>query len=908
MPRISLTLSTVAALLLTCAFTTTAFAKRTPPITLDGENGVWIGADDRVIQQTRDRWSVFPVVGTVNDLAVDEATIWIATDEGAVRFDSGSQHSTIYDMDGGLPSQSVSTVAVDDQYVWIGTNKGLVRYRKLDQTFRLYTDDEGLPHRAVNDAITIGRQAWFATRGGLAVYDAAIDGLRAYTSDDGLASDYIEELYQVGDDLWCLTDEGLSRFRIKSRSFTNFSFADIGGEEIRSFILDGDSVWIGTENGLFSFSGASDTFRPFPQQSSLASKSILGVEIFTDYIFIATDKEVVRYHKPNRSFTRYTEAEGLLRREGIIGTVLASGIFTLVFEDGAEVYEIQRDLWSSKSFAATKAKPSAARVFAKLEASTPYDLVNREFVDERYATARGGIAFGKRFARGRSLDATLELDYGQLELKGIRDLEYKVEYLGHQDDPLREARVGDKLELRRLEEGLERALLMEGANARFATPGEEPEASVIVEAGRRRGASSRDFITGPRQDIYALSQRYILPGTERVYVDGELLTNGTDYTVIYPAGQLAFLDPERTDDLSIIEVEYEYDLMTRKGLGVLSLLDLLPGDREVGEWTRSGEARLVSEESSLYQQIDGAAPKYIDRGWERSVYAEYRQGSRSIRVAIHDMGDEGNAAALYDYDLPPAREPVADYESLIIDVGLANSYAAKAYAETYYFELSIDEKSDAAKQSLKLFAIQVIDRGSNAGAISSDESREYLASVRAAAAPYRGMELGARLLMLRGTDSGDPGRRLLLGTADARYEHALSGGARLTAYGELGGSRNGRADNPYGWATMGRLRLAHPTLEGTAEGRWLSPDYTPIGSTATLLGALRGEGRLAATAYPKRWLPTTVFFTRQRSLTASGGIGTLQHALVRGQLSRGAGGRGGGNIANRLGCYRGRLR
>ncbi len=870
---------------------------KTPPVVDDGENGVWIGVGSAFVQQSRDRWSVFPAPSTVNELAVDENTLWVATDDGAIRFDSQSRHSTVYDMDAGLPSQAVAAVAVDAQYVWLGTNKGLARYRKLDQTFRIYTDEEGLPHHSVNDILVIGRQVWFATRGGIAVFDPELDGLRAYTSDDGLASDYVEELFQVGDDLWCLTDEGLSRFRIKTRSFANFSFDDIGGEEVRTFVLDGDRIWIGTENGLVGFETTSDTFRPFPQQSSLEGKEIVDVETFSDYLFITTDKAVVQYYKPNHSIRRFTEADGIARQAGAEFTALAGGIFTIIFSDGAETYDIQRDLWSSKSFAATQAKPSVFRVFGKLDSFVPIDLRTGKLdVDRYYGNAEIGFGAGTRFSGGRSLDASLRLDYGQIEMdedwglhhSGIRDLEYDAEYLGTQDDVLREARAGDKLEERMLEEGLERSLLLEGAQVRIASKGEEPKASLVVEGGRRRGAVVRDFLTGPRKDIYQLSQRYILPGTDRVYVDGELLTNGTDYTIIYPAGQLAFLDPERVDDLSIIEVEYEFDLNPKKGLGGLSLLDFLPGDREVGAWTRQGEPRLISEESGLYQQIDGAAPKYIDRGWERSVYAEYRQGSRSIRVAIHDMGSEANAALIYDYDLPPAREPVTGYENLIIDVGLANSYAAKAHTKTFYLELSIDEKSDAAKQSLKLFAIEVLDRSENAGAHDPEASREWLASVRAASSPYHGMELGARMVMLRGseTPAGEPGRKLLAGTADARYEHAMSDGARLTAYTELGGTSGGNPGDPDGWAAMGRVRLSHPFLEGTAEGRYRSDGHTAIGNDQTLLGRLRSEGRVSATAYPERWLPTTVFFTRQEALTESGGSGTVQHALVRGQLAK----------------------
>jgi hypothetical protein len=170
---------------------------------------------------------------------------------------------------------------------------------------------------------------------------------------------------------------------------------------------------------------------------------------------------------------------------------------------------------------------------------------------ERYATAQGGFGLGGRFAGSRSLDTSGFLDYGQLEMRGIRDLQYKLEYLGNQEDVVREVRGSDKLEYRTLEEGIERPTLLQGAHVRAASPGSEPKMSGQIDSGVRRGATMRDFITGPRKDLYPLSKRYILPGSERVWVDGELLTNGTDYTVIYPAGQLAFLASERVDYLSL---------------------------------------------------------------------------------------------------------------------------------------------------------------------------------------------------------------------------------------------------------------------------------------------------------------------------------------------------------------------
>src|SRR5512135_2526771 len=94
---------------------TTASA-RIPEIAMDPRDGVWIAQDDKFIFQTLDRWSVFSAGATVNKLVVDQTILWVATDDGVIRFDIGSQKPTRLTMDDGLPSQRVSTVSYDDQY------------------------------------------------------------------------------------------------------------------------------------------------------------------------------------------------------------------------------------------------------------------------------------------------------------------------------------------------------------------------------------------------------------------------------------------------------------------------------------------------------------------------------------------------------------------------------------------------------------------------------------------------------------------------------------------------------------------------------------------------------------------------------------------------------------------------
>jgi hypothetical protein len=867
-------------------------AARTPPTALDPREGIWLGADEVFVHQAQDRWSVIPAGAAVNKLAADGPIIWIATDDGVIRLDTGSRRVSRIGMADGLPSQAVSAVAVSDAFVWFATNKGAVRYRKQDRAVRVFGEADGLPSAGVRDVLVKGRLVWLATRAGLAVYDPDVDGVRSYGAADGLAAEDVAELHAVGEDVWCRTEAGLSRLDPKTRHFTRFRWEEIGGAEIRAFVQDGERIWLGTENGLVSFEPTSDTFVPFPQQQALGGKAIVGIEPFTDYLFIATDQELVQWHKTRRTIRRFTAADGLARSAGARGTALAGGQLVLLFQDGAEVYDIQRDHWSSRRLQATEGGKAAVahRIWSRTNASQPWDLRAHRRTDQRYATAEAGAGVGVTTEGGRSLDATGRVDYGQLDAPGVRDFEARLEYLGRDRDVVRELRVGDALAYRTVEEGLENPISLLGAHVRAASPGARPVVQGTVHAGQRRGITVREFLTGPRREVYQLAHRYVLPGTERVRLDGELLVSGADYTIVYTAGQFAFLDRERADDLSIVEVEYEYDLLPKKGLGVLSILDYLPADREVGSWARTGEPRLISVDTALYAQIDGAAPKYIDRGWVRSVFAEYRQGSRALQVAVHDMGSEAQARNLYSYDLPPAREAVAGYPDVVVDIGLATSFAVKAVAGSFYFELAIDEKSDAGKESLKLFALEMLNRAENASDNRVAGPRPDFVAARVALAPSGGLELGARALQQ--TPGGVPGapgaRRAAAGLRsaglDARYERSLGEG-QITAYAEALGTEGTEPGGGKGIGALGRVRVAHPWVEGYASGRWESPGYLSLGSRRTLNGELRGQGDLQATAYPARWLPATVFFTRQVSEADGGGRAFVQHALGRLQLS-----------------------
>jgi len=899
---------------------------RTPEIAVDPRDGIWIAQDDKFIFQTVDRWSVFSAGATVNKLVVDQSILWIATDDGVIRFDIGSQKSTRLTMDDGLPSMRVSTVAYDDQYVWFGTNKGLVRYRKIDRTLKTYDESNGLPSKAITYAVTIGRQVWFGTRAGIAVYSPDVDGLRAFGEADGLASGDVVEVIQFGADLWCRTDVGLSRFRIQQRVFTNFPMSIMGAQQVFSWAIEGDKLWLGTDNGLWLFEGASDALRIFPQQEALGGKTILGIEPGPSYIYFVTDKEILQYNKLTLAIRRFTAAEGLRRQEGSTGSLSTGKFVTVMFPDAAVMYNVGLEQWFDRTVAvtATSERKSNARIFGQLDLEQPYVNGWHRDKENAYANAVGGVGFGQQLDKDRSLNGSAYLDYGQLDLGGIRDLQYKIEYLGNQNDVLRDVRIEDKLKYRYLEEGLDRQLLVQGAHVGLASPGAEPKVKLAVDAGFRRGEMVRDFLTGPWQEMYQLSQKHIIPGSERVYVDGELLNNGIDYTVIYPTGQITFLNRERIDDLSVITVEYERDLMPKKSLGALSLQQRLPASNEIGTWTLSGTPTLVTTDTGLFAQIDGAAPKYLyPTGWVASVFATYQQGGGSIQVTIHNMGSPDRAETMFTTYLPTSRleishtdpnDPGGRQPNAAVDMGLPSAYMAYAITGQYYIEVSIDDRSDAALVYVKTFTLQVLNRDKLITANLGDAFKEALVAVRGAVSPVSGMELGARVVQLQqlnGTSYNDsngrpvelPPLHLTSGVVDGRYQTAVGDGGLFTSYAELGASHDSNGGRPGGVAGMGFLRLSTSRLEGMVSARINTENFTPVGHTSPTarltggtertwndarMGVLRDQAQFNVTGYPVEWLPVTALFTRQRAYLTdgSGGTGMLQHAIARVQLNK----------------------
>jgi hypothetical protein len=144
--------------------------------------------------------------------------------------------------------------------------------------------------------------------------------------------------------------------------------------------------------------------------------------------------------------------------------------------------------------------------------------------------------------------------------------------------------------------------------------------------------------------------------------------------------------------------------------GTPSPASRVPASNEVSGWTLAGWPTVVDNDTALYNQIDGGAPKYMDRGWKSSVYATYQQGDSIVEVAVHDMGTPDNAQSLFEFDLPVSRVQINNLPSAVVDLGLPNAYAAEAVVGQYCIEVSIDDRSDAALDDVQRFVVATMNR------------------------------------------------------------------------------------------------------------------------------------------------------------------------------------------------------
>ncbi|MEX2272707.1 MAG: two-component regulator propeller domain-containing protein [Vicinamibacterales bacterium] len=207
----------------------------------------------------------------------------------------------------GLPQNSVMALAqTSDRYIWIATQDGLVRFDGL--RFTVF-NHRTTPALATSDIQTIFRDSqdrlWIGTAAGLAMLHQG--RFSAFGSDQGLASGVVSAIHEDPDGaIWIGMGGGLARYA--SGRFERLEPQNgLPGHDISAIASDGRGVtWIGTHGGLVRLEGGRFT----PYADTLPSPDVRAVRFSRDgALWIGTTGGLVRL-AGGRTDT-YTTANGL---------------------------------------------------------------------------------------------------------------------------------------------------------------------------------------------------------------------------------------------------------------------------------------------------------------------------------------------------------------------------------------------------------------------------------------------------------------------------------------------------------------------------------------------------------------------------------------------------------------------
>ncbi len=274
---------------------------------------LWLATEEGLVRFDGLRFTVFDKQNTeqiasnrIQVLSEDRSgNLWIGTSEGIIEL--SRNRFTAYTTKEGLSDNNIGSIYEDREgSIWIGTSAGLNRFR--DGQITAYTTRDGLPGDSVGP-IQEDRAGnlWIGTSAGLAAFR---DGkFTNYTTENGLVSNNVRLIHEdKGGGLWLGTANGLSRF--KDGRFTSFTSSNgLTNDRIWSIHEDGSGqIWVGTDGGLNRFHAGQIT--SYTTKDGLASESIWSIyEDHLGALWFGTPGGLVRL--ANGRFSTFTTKDGL---------------------------------------------------------------------------------------------------------------------------------------------------------------------------------------------------------------------------------------------------------------------------------------------------------------------------------------------------------------------------------------------------------------------------------------------------------------------------------------------------------------------------------------------------------------------------------------------------------------------
>ncbi|MEI6670082.1 MAG: two-component regulator propeller domain-containing protein [Acidobacteriota bacterium] len=240
---------------------------------------LWLATEEGLVRFDGARMEVFNLVTTkelgssdVRSLLADPAGgLWIGTSRHLVRYD-GVRFEDVTPRLGGA-EVGVRALTLANGALWVLSDNGV--HRIVGNTVTTFTAKNGLPDARLTAVLPDGADsAWIATMAGLARLQ---DGkVTVYTTKQGLPHDSIFALLPTGDGgVWIGTMTGLAVYR-QGRIAVPTNAAGLRHITVRALARDeNDALWIGTVAGVFRLVG--DRLESLTSKTGLSDDTVVSL-------------------------------------------------------------------------------------------------------------------------------------------------------------------------------------------------------------------------------------------------------------------------------------------------------------------------------------------------------------------------------------------------------------------------------------------------------------------------------------------------------------------------------------------------------------------------------------------------------------------------------------------------------
>ena len=226
-------------------------------------NEIWAGGEGVILYYNKGKnfWKTLDQSrgipeGIIWDLCISDRFLYMGSSRGLKRLELATHSIDLIGIEQYFDNTQIYSIENIKNEIWIGSKSGLYIYSnddpKLVNAFSLQKKQE-LINNLFNFTIIqeIDNQVYVAGDMGIAKFDTQLKEWELILSSVVYGNKMIYSMSVNDKYLFIGTDEGLSRINKRTGLIRNYNYPFIG--QVNDVILDGNTIWIGSVNGLIKF-------------------------------------------------------------------------------------------------------------------------------------------------------------------------------------------------------------------------------------------------------------------------------------------------------------------------------------------------------------------------------------------------------------------------------------------------------------------------------------------------------------------------------------------------------------------------------------------------------------------------------------------------------------------------------